>query len=513
MNSSIIKLREIFLIAALISISYANIFHNQYVWDDHHVLEKNPYLTHLETLPTLFWKDNTKMFFPEAGQAGYWRPLFFSSYYIDQWLPVGLPLAHHLVDILIYLGCCLAVLCLAREFIRDEFSSLIATVFFVLWPLHTEGVTFMGGRCYSLCGIGWIGSLIFFRKYLRDAKTKWIGYAAIFFAASLLVHELSIVVPLLLAALIYMEWKEMKGTLRNRRAALSMLLFGVIVFAYLVIRRRIAPIHSYGPEGLSWAAVLQSGATAFRVAQGIVWPYSFTLVTDPPPIISKLSDAIFGSSILLVGLVTTWFGLRRKASWCWIFLWILVPVLLVVSPWPRGAVYQDRYTFLPSIGTALAAGFVSWKVRRDGSKRTERLACLLAGCWILSFIPTTLARNLDWRNDEALWCTEASKYPNSFEANKNCGWALQQAHQFERALTLYYRALSIRMDSFTANNYAMTLAILGNCEKAAGIFKTLRTREPQFKEAWINEISCLETLGRSSEAQKVKEAEGYSLAK
>ena len=240
--------------------------------------------------------------------------------------------------------------------------------------------------------------------------------------------------------------------------------------------------------------VQNSMAMAFRLFRGLVWPYHFAVVEDLPAIISVNVDTILGFFIVIAVLLMLYVGLRQKKQWVAAMLWLSIPLVLVVSPWPRGAVYQDRYTFLPSIGLTLALAFILQWMAKKISRKDQIALWTLVGVWAFSFVPVTLARNLDWRNDVALWCREARVFPSSFQAQKSCGWALREIGALKKSLFYYTRAIAIKKESRTINDYAVVLARLERCDRALPIFRKLYEKDPSLDQARQNEALCLKQL-------------------
>ena len=104
---------------------------------------------------------------------GYWRPLFFASYYIDHVLPFSKPLAHHLVDLCIYFLCCCECIFFTSELdCSSNRHALIYCVFCALATAH-RGRNLYGRKIFLfLCHF--LGLLLFF-CFKAIGRKGWFG--------------------------------------------------------------------------------------------------------------------------------------------------------------------------------------------------------------------------------------------------------------------------------------------------------------------------------------------------
>lgn len=173
------------LIVVLSLVIYAKTFDYSYLdWDDNTLVEQNVYVMSPDKFPTAdIWT---------PGRApGPYLPLRTFSYLVDReffgadersheakgnW--------HHIVNTWLYVLNCL-VLLLALRKLLDPWTATIATLIFVVHPLHVEGVAWVSGRKEMLAGLLMVGS---FLAYILAAERReraspglrwWIGSVAL----------------------------------------------------------------------------------------------------------------------------------------------------------------------------------------------------------------------------------------------------------------------------------------------------------------------------------------------
>lgn len=484
---------------AVVIASYWNIFPNGYIGDDHYLLENHRFFSDWGNLYLLFTRDSWDVFWPEHGPVGYWRPLFLASFYFDNCLPLPTLVSHHLVDLLLYFGAVIVVFRFLFHFVQDATAAALGAVFFAAWPLHTDSVTLMLGREYSMCAILWIGAYMYSERYCGRGPPSCLWISCVFFALSLLCVESAIVFPFMALPMLFRG----PGASGRRVYRLGASFIAVII-TYLAYRKWMIPIKLYPPEHMNLELLWDSGAVALRSFRAILWPFDFVVTETPAPLVGRVADGFLGLFLGTVGLLAVVISYIKRCPKGYLpLLLYLTPLLLVIPPYPRGSVYQDRYLFLPSVGLALAIGYTAGWLRERGSARLLLLSGGLMGVCVLSFIFTSLARNFDFRNDISFWCTEADRQRTAFDANKRCGKAFQNVGRDSEALVYYDRALNLKLHPDVINDYGVILAGRGQCKDALRLFRFLRKRDETYIKGWKNEIACIRQLKDEAQLRRV----------
>jgi tetratricopeptide (TPR) repeat protein len=163
-------------------------------------------------------------------------------------------------------------------------------------------------------------------------------------------------------------------------------------------------------------------------------------------------------------------------------------VLVVV-----GSIMAERWLYLPSFALALgvAMGLRALERRVPNVPRMAILAAV--GVLCLAWIVRTYVRNLDWRDDPALWSSAAQAVPHSFKPPDLLANELVNATppQVERAIQEAERATAILDPLSDEQNLSRPYAVKGMCYRA----KADRLANPAQRPPWLHK--ALDALERA----------------
>ena len=207
-------------------ILFANTFSHEYAWDDKIVIEKNPRVQKgISGIPQLFVKYSSQYQYDKYG----YRPITLSSFAFDYSISNGNPKFSHIMNAFYYaILCVLIFIFLSALFSQYHFIfALIASLLFLVHPLHVEVVANIKSRDEIFGLLFSIASFITFLKYLKTKQLPYILYTLLLYLLAYLSKENSItmlaIFPLILAI------KKIKISLKLASAVGGMLLLlGVI---------------------------------------------------------------------------------------------------------------------------------------------------------------------------------------------------------------------------------------------------------------------------------------------
>ncbi len=201
-----------------------------------------------------------------------------------------------------------------------------------------------------------------------------------------------------------------------------------------------------------------------RYLRLILWPrslscdYSYDQIslfgwslTDPRDV------EILVTIAALAGIVASTLRWGRRNRPLLFFVGLFVVTLLPVSNLivPTGTIMAERFAYLPLVGVvgALLVTAVPWLGERVRRLRPERpghytLASAIVAAGVVGALGArAFARNLDWRDELALWTSASRATPGSYKAWSGLAKGLLAADperpDLERALTLLERAQSV----------------------------------------------------------------------
>ena len=407
-------LQATLLLAAVLA-AYANAFGGSFQFDDFNVIVRQPAVHSLAA----WWESMPGI-----------RPLLKLSYTLSWSAGDGSTAAFHAVNVALHAANVLLAWAILRELwdrmgVADvRMAAFAGALLFALHPAHTEAVTYISGRSVSLMALFYLASVL---AYLRGGS-RWLSPAL--FAAALATKEVAVTLP---AALLLCEALDLRRPF-DLRAALgrqawhwAALGAGLAAMAMLPRYREMLEA-SLALRGLKEQLALQAAAIARHAG---------VLVLAVPPNIDPevpFMPAVAGWAILAA--IVAGFALLRVQPWYALaLLWFFLHLAPTNSLLARADAVNDRQLYLASIGPLALAGFALALMPRWRAAMVVLVAAVLG--------TVTVARNLDFRTEVALWSDTVRKSPGSARAWNNLGYAYQLEGRRDEARAAYERALAL----------------------------------------------------------------------
>ena len=455
------------LLVALTIAAHANTIANGFVWDDETIIVKNPLtrdLSHLGTV--LLSPDQT---------PPYYRPLNRASYLVDHQVFGMDPRGFHAVNVVLQLGCVLALYAVARRLFDRRFPAFVAAALLAVHPLGVEAVAFVSARNNLFALLFALVSFALFIDAVRGRGWAWSWMSGAAFLLAMLSKE-----PGAMLLPVLVGW-----TVLQRRDGvpfapqLRLLVPHVIGVAVYAVLRTIAlggPVAGGSAAGGVTPSLLERLAVnAYTIPRylGIVlFPKDLAIYRTLPE----------GSIWSLPWLVPAWIAIgavlavlvwRRTIPSSTGLLWLgvnFIPIASVVAL-PTTTVIAERYFFIPAVGLWLVAADALERLRR----RIGHDAMLAAGVAVVvvALGARTVARNRDWRDDFTLARSAVEVEPRSAGARYNLGLALSERGDGEGARRAWEE--TVRIEPTNA------LALVGLGVDAA------RTGDPAGAERYLAE--------------------------
>lgn len=384
---------------------------------------------------------------------------------------------------------------------RASALALGAAALWLLHPLQTQSVIYIGQRTESLMGLFYFLTLYgFVRAAEAGPGWRWqiLGVAAC--AAGMGTKEGMVTAP----AMVFLhDWAFVGGSAAEawrRRWRLHVALGAT----WIVLALLMGGLHGRGVgfgHGMdAWSYLLIECRAVVRYLSLGLWPWP--LVFDYGTDLGGARGAALMGGAALVALAgaTLWAWRRRPALGfvgAWFFI-TLAPTSSVV-PIPLQPISENRaYVPLAAVMVGVVLAIHAWLGRRGFA--------ILAGVAIALAV-LTRARNADYRSEVAIWADTAAKRPASARAHGNLGFALQAAGRLPEARVALERALRLRPDYGDAHvNIASVLGRLGMPDRAREHGLRAIQLEPGNVNAFYNlGVACLQ-LGSLSEAIVTLEA-------
>jgi Flp pilus assembly protein TadD len=505
------------LIALAALTAYADSLTGSFVLDDRPSIAANPSIRHL-------WPPIVPLSPPAGdGLTVEGRPVLNLSLALNYAFGGLDPRGYHAVNLLVHLLAGLALFGLVRRTLErigclSGDSRLVAFAAALLWtvhPLQTESVAYVVQRAESLMGLFYLLTLYGFVRYagVGSPRPAWAWLAVACCYLGMATKEVMVSAPVMV---VLYDRTFVSGSLREawRRhgRVFSWMAGSWILLGWLVWRegsRGGTSGFSVGVGPLDyWLSQIPAIARYLRLAAWpgpLVFDYGMSgirgnsLVWPEAALIAALAVgsgwallASAGSGVRALGFAGTW------------FFAILAPTSLV--PGNRQTLAEHRmYLALAPIAVLAAAGLFRLAETVEGktgaSGRIRRLAlalCLVLGAGLGCL---TARRNLDYRNDLALFSDTVAKVPDNPYAQDNLGMALMERGRTGAAASRFEEALRLKPDDAVAeSDLGNALLQLDQPEDAVGHLRAALRLVPDSADAHINLGAALMRLGLGSEA-------------
>jgi protein O-mannosyl-transferase len=443
------------LLGLLVFAVFANTLGNEFVSDDHLLIEFNYKLRDINYFSKIF-VDSHAYDVPWVNASfktiDYYRPfrdlvqaLAFQAFGLQ-------PFYWHLLNILIFgviVALCYAV---AKQISSNKVVACSATLLFIAHPIHSEVVSWVNCLGELLHGMFFLAGFALYLQSERESKKLYSIGSLMLFVAALLSKEAALCFPILVAAhrFINDERALVKRVLYAARAAAPYL---ALVAIYLIWRflayggsLRIASRLPVETVIFTAPSVILEYFRMMLVPVGLNYVHSVPLVDSPISLRFLLPAAL-----LIAGAVLVWIKTSRQVAFA--CAWIIVTMLpiLNIGIFTPDLIVQDRYVFLPSVGFCIgvALGFNNLLNRYEMLPRLRHALILLLVLVAISMFGLTIRQNGFWRSDVTLFARAAQLNPDSEYAQCSYGWALY--HQGNREEATRYFTLSYRLKDGMSN--------------------------------------------------------------
>lgn len=356
------------------------------------------------------------------------------------------PFIYHLTNLLFHIGVVILAYFFLLQITSQEISFLASTIFAV-HPIHTEAVSWISGRPYSLGAIFLLASLLLYITAHKEERLNYYLYfasLACFFVAQF--AEIKSVAFLLILGLYELTFGKLSQNWKK------LIPYFVLTLLFLVLL-----FHPFQTRVATENPEYAGGVTLFKPWEQIpialssylelfVWPMNLTLYHE---------DLSFSTANYLVRLVITVILLcsliyfyRKEKLLFFGFSFFILSLIPTMLPIHIAWVVAERYVYFGSIGLCLV---MAWVLVR-GLKKYPQGLLAVTGILILLLSIRTITRNRDWRTRENLWVATAEVSPGSPKAWNNMGDIYAGKGDYQNAIKAFQRAIELRPNYVDAHH-------------------------------------------------------------
>ena len=483
-NKSILYLLAIAAIACFI---YFPGIKNSFTFlDDHVQVVENPFVTSLN-FPSVQGMFST--FF-----VGMYQPIT-TIFYAATYSLFGLnPEAFHLMSLSVHLANCFIVFKLLRHFFTSNKLSFVLTAIFLAHPMQVESVAWISAFSNLLFSFFFLAAFWAYLKYTKEKHPKYLALCFCLFLLSCLSKSAAVVFPILLVAYDYYVYNkiEFKSVLQKVPFLAISILFGVLTISGRETAGHLSDL-SETFSGMDRVFLVSHSFLFYPIK--FLFPFQLSAFYPYPALSDgSLLFLYYASPILVIGLLATFYFLRKKRLFLFGVTWFTITIALVLQFVPFGnQITADRYIYLPVVGLLAILGFFLQKLKK--SKLILLCSLPLVVLSILSFQRVRI-----WESDQTLWQSVIKTHPKVSQAYNNLGsYALKQNNS-KRAFDYFNQAIEIQPNYADAySNRGNLFAQAGSSDAAMKDFNKAIQLKPH-ADAYFNRANEYSKLNQLNEA-------------
>lgn len=421
---------------------YVNTFGHDYALDDKIAITENEFTKKgISGIKDLVSEDSMVGFFGTKKNlvaGGRYRPLALITHAIEWQFFGENPFVSHFLNALLYGICCVLLFVFLKSLFQVQklqlpwhHMAVFATLLFLVHPLHVEVVANIKGRDDVLCLIGGLGTLIWFLKYYDTSKAIWLLPAGLALFLSLLAKESTVTFLAIAPLSIYFFRK-----INFKKLTLAMGALLGFFLIYLFVRWNVigSAQTEIAKELMNNPFLNATNAEKFATIFYTFWLYLKLIFVPYPlthdyyplqiPIINfadlrAVLPLVLHLGILIYGLVLS---LKKHPVGYGILFYFITFSLYTNIVFPIGTFMNDRFMFLPSIGSAIVVAFLIHRLI-ENQKVKNVFPAIVGFTLLFSYSALTFSRNFVWKDDFTLATTDVLVSSKSAKNNMSAGLA------------------------------------------------------------------------------------------
>lgn len=506
-------------------IIYANSLQGAWQFDDAPNIVENKNIF----LKTLDWSDINKTFY-DIENKKILRPLAYFSfalnYYFDELNVVGYHVVnfiiHYLASVFLFL---LIYDTLKLPTVRERYGSasysiaLLATVLWATSPMQVTAVTYIVQRMASMAGLFYIMALYFYLKgRLADQLCKNILYGGLCVLSALLsiaTKENAVMLPLSiwLYDLLMIQGATRKNILKNFKLLGPVIIIVAAVVLWYVDISSIFSGAAYQcrPFTLKERLLTEPRIIIFYITL-LLYPISsrLTLIHDIEISTSFLTpwSTLPGIGLILSCILIAMYIARRRPLIAFCILFFFLNHVIEGTFIPLELIYEHR-NYIPSMFFFVPVAIVMlYVIDYFSYKKVIQFTTVAVFSFLLSAQGhTVFMRNTIFAHPLLLWTDNVEKTPTLSRPHNNLGAAYWDMGFHDKAYELYSKAGSLDRQTNLVNrgvnfhNLGMYhLYVMGDYNKALGLFQSAIEAYPGYRPAYQNAALCFIWKGDMAEA-------------
>ncbi len=486
---------------------YAPELHGNFVFDDGFYVQHNPYLKNFSALT--HWH-----IFRHS------RPLYWLSFFLGKKLwgnnPAGFKavnLIFHIFSAYILFFFLLRLLDLKG--IYDRWFAFSASMFFLASPLATEAVSYISGRNNGIGGFFFILGCFLYLKTLDPSSSRKKQIFLFFtsfgtFIVAFLFKEIYIVFVFLYPLLYFWINPPEKKTLLISSGGMIALILVILLFAFTI---RVSPFTQIRQVLVRNSRHFDSQALAtnsYAVAYSLrlfTFPDKLNIDHDLPVLSSLTNSKALGAIGILLGIGLLLFFFRKKLP---LSFPAYMAYLLLIAPTNsfilrHGAWMIDPLSERNLYACAIFFSIISAEILTVFIQK-EKIRRVTVTILLLLFATRTFTRNMDFRNNIALWKSSVRYSPKRARPYYNLAVALKNSNRIHEAIPFAEKAISLSPEAPCYGLYANLFLKMRQKKKAESVLLEGMSTVEQKQALLLNQLGQIYySNGQFTEAKQYLE--------
>jgi protein O-mannosyl-transferase len=441
-----------------------------------------------------------------------WMPATWFSYMLDTSLFGTKPAGYHLTNILLHSASAGLLFLALQRMTRRSWPAAVVAALFACHPQRLESVAWIAERKDVLSVFFWMLGLLAYAHHAEQPGPRRMMWVAVCLILGVMAKPMVVTFPLVLLLLDFWPLNRLGGSIAELRARAWPLIKEKIPLLMICAAVAAVTVWSQGNQGGIMPVHFSWYLKFFRVIENTSF-YCQTFFAPTGLAILYRTEKLDYLLIALAGLALvaiSLLALRQAWRWPWLavgWYWFLFTLAPVAGFFRIGEItVADRYSYLPSVGLALALVFSAAEIAVRWPRIRPVLTGALAG-WIFFCALTTWADLPRWRNTFTIF---ESAYRNGahFIACDQFGSLLYARQEYQQSLTVCNRGLEENPQFASLyNTRGGDYYMLGDLDHALADFNRAIAVNPAFSPPYYGR--ALVHIQRKQFAEARADAQSY----
>ncbi|OFY88869.1 MAG: hypothetical protein A3K10_14980 [Bacteroidetes bacterium RIFCSPLOWO2_12_FULL_31_6] len=437
------------------------------------------------------WKSIFTQYSYQSSEYNFaYRPLCIFSFYLENLFFGKSPQVSHFINLLLYIFLNFTVFFLLVKVSNDLFSSLIITLLFVSFPLHTEVVDNIKNRDELFVSITGFLALYFTICSIIINKKYHFLLIFVFSFLGILFKESFIIFPFIIAfSAVFFDWKpsfreKVIVFIRYLTISGTAIIINFIIKFYFLDKTTINRAVEFFENPLFFSTVAE------RILPSIyIIGYYISLLFSPFQLSyyygyntvnyhDYLSLNFILGVLFLISIPIIFFYHYKKNKLLIIGILLLVINLLAISNFikPLVGIVAERFLFNGTLGWCIILYFflqfiINYLIK---AKYNNIILLLIFSLLIMSYSIKTVTRNKDWKSELSLYSHDINTIPTSAKANEMLAGSYYK---------MYFEANNINYLNTSEKYYLKTLEIYAKHAASLNNLGTINYIKKNYKNA------------------------------